>query len=89
MFMDNLQWGTGEYNLSVAVSEYWGNMAINRVPGNGNPILPQEWSSFTTDDENTMIFQTMENGGIQVVSKYDEEKCQFWDQLGYSWMNGI
>ena len=89
MFLDNVEWGNGEYNLTVSLAEYWGSMATNKSPGKGNPLLPQEWLSFDKDSENTIVFQTVDDGGIQVISKYDQEKCKFWDQLGYSWMNGI
>ena len=58
MFLDNIQWGNGEYNLTIALAKYWGSMATNKDPGKGNPVLPQEWSSFDKDSENTMVFET-------------------------------
>ena len=77
-----------EMSLAKAMQFYWSQFAKSSKPGDGNTLLYNngtkvEWIQFQTWAQNTVLFEADD---IQLVSKYDQDKCVLWDEISYPWM---
>ena len=83
----NATWTNSELMLSKNIQRFWGNFAINGMPGSsmyGN-ATSVEWISYNQSAKMTMVLDTGSN--LRISPNYDNNHCHFWDSLGYYWLN--
>ena len=71
-----------ELVLSNQIQSFWSNFAKKRinVVSNNNT----KWKAYDQNKRWTMVFDTRQ---IAMKQNYDNDHCNFWDQLGYYWLN--
>ena len=82
----NASYTQEEWILAKQFQYYWTNLAKYGKPGNGYPDQQVEWKHFEMEKQNLMVLDVASNNGPQIVSKYHEQKCIFWDSIGYGWL---
>ena len=82
-----------EMILSEMMRWYWASFAkgfgdVNKYSKESDNELYVEWINYDVKNNNraTMLFNT---GKLTVEAPFenDEKYCDFWDQIGYDWIN--
>ena len=71
---------------------YWTNFAqigknVNINNSNSNKWIDINWNTFTQNKQNTLLFDIGQN--MKMVENFDSDPCDFWDEIGYIWLNGL
>jgi len=74
-------YSAAEELLGQRMNSYWGNYAKTGAPGAGDPSQPLRWSPMGST-ETMMEFDLTDT----IRTNAYEEKCRFWDLLGYPWL---
>ena len=84
----NVSFPENEMDLAKAMQFYWAQFGKSQTPGDGNTKLYNNgtivnWGQFNVTMQNTMIFDVDK---MKLVSNYDKDKCQVWDEINYPWL---
>eukprot|EP01084_Bolivina_argentea_P051375 94494_1 len=82
----NVTFMKNEAVLATQMQTYWSNFAKYSNPNHMNNDGLIEWEKYQLTKKVTMLFDVDQ---LNMITDVDQDVCNFWDSLGYDWLNGL